>query len=276
MTVSRLTLAEPLAVRGYGFVGGADLTVTLQPAAGGGIVFVRTDLPGRPEIPATLAHADIGQRRRTTVRKGDAAVELTEHVLSALAGLGVTDCRVETDGDEIPGMDGSAAAFCAVDTVPTGAGVEPLVVTEEVVVSEGDASVTATPSADGRLHVVYELDYGPDSPLRPQTTAVTVDPADYRTAVAPARTFVLHTEVAALRAAGLGERVDQADLLVIGPDGMPLGNTFRFADECSRHKALDVVGDLALVGRPVIGNVVARRSGHFLNRRLAARLLEGR
>ena len=119
----------------------------------------------------------------------------------------------------------------------------------------------------------YELDYGP-GPIGRQTLSVHVTPESYRTELASARTFISQDDAARLRGAGLAVTVGYGDLLVFGADG-PVGNSLRWPDECVRHKVLDLVGDLALVGRPLHAHVRARRSGHRLNGAMAARLVAG-
>jgi UDP-3-O-acyl-N-acetylglucosamine deacetylase len=151
-----------------------------------------------------------------------------------------------------------------------GAPSEPLVVSDTIRLGDDDAWIEASPPRHAGLSVDYELDYGP-GPIGRQSLVLQVTPERYRAELAAARTFLTEAEAERLRAAGLGLQVTRHDLLVFGPDG-PLDNPLRWADECVRHKVLDIVGDLALVGRPLHAHVRARRSGHRLNAALAARL----
>jgi UDP-3-O-acyl-N-acetylglucosamine deacetylase len=202
---------------------------------------------------------------------------MVEHAMSALAGLGIDCCLVKVDAEEMPGLDGSSRAFVdAIDAAGSeslGAAVEPFVVGEACRVGDDDAWVEVTPPRFAGLSVEYELDYG-SGPIGRQTLSVRVTPDAYRTELASARTFISQDDAARLREAGLAVTVGYGDLLVFDADG-PVGNTLRWPDECVRHKVLDLVGDLALVGRPLHAHVRARRSGHRLNGAMAALLVAG-
>jgi len=201
-------------------------------------------------------------------------VEMVEHLLSALAALGVDCCRVSLTAEEMPRLDGSALAFVeAIDAAgvePLDRSVEPIVVRERVRVGDDDAWIEALPPRFPGLSVDYVLDYGA-GPIGRQEFSIEVTPESYRRELAAARTFITTAEADRLRAAGLGLDVSLQDLVVFGPDG-PVDNPLRWPDECVRHKVLDLVGDLALAGRPVHGHVRAYRSGHRLNAALAGRL----
>ena len=273
------TLAGEAAVSGVGFFTNADVSVRFRPAAAGsGVTFARVDLPGAPTVPATIACAE-ELHRRTGVRRGEAAVQLTEHVLAALAGLRIDDCRIEIDGPELPGLDGSALPFAealgSAGVRETTVRRATLTVTEPVTATAGEASVTASPRSGGHvgLRVGYELDCGAGHPVPRQSFAASLGPFGFEADLAPARTFIAAAEIPALRAAGYGERVDESDLLVFEPDGTVRGNAARFADEPARHKALDLIGDLALLGCDLNAAVASRRGGHALNRALCRALL---
>ena len=262
---------------GVGFFTNRDVAVRFRSAAPGtGVVFARVDLPGEPTVPATISRA-IDLPRRTAVRAGDAEVQLTEHALAALAGLRVDDCRVELTAGELPGLDGSARGFC--EALRTAEFVEQpgerrtLVVRRPVTVRRGDATETAAPHDGGGLRVEYRFDGGPGFPVPPHRFAADVTPETFAAEIAPARTFVTAAEVPALKAAGYGTRVDEGDLLVFAADGSVVGNAARFPDEPARHKALDVIGDLALLGCDLDAAVTSDRGGHALNRDLCRALL---
>lgn len=287
MVAPARTPAEPVAVRGVGLFTGHPATATIDPAPpGAGVAFVRVDLPGRPVIPATIDRvvrdpARLGlpipaPARCTILAAADprAFVVTVEHVMSALAGLGVTDARIEIDGPELPAGDGSALPFTdalqAVGIRPNGPGADPIVVTRAIAVEDGRGGrIEATPADDTMMR--YELDYGPAAPLAPHAAEWRPRGGEYAREVAPARTFCLDREARAMRAAGLLAHLAPSDMLVIGPDG-PIDNAYRCADEPARHKLLDLIGDLALVGRPIQGRIVAARSGHALNHELARAL----
>ena len=253
------------------------MTVEFVPApAGTGIVFTR-DAAGVPvRVPATVDHR-VEATARTNLASAGVRVQMVEHAISALAGLGIDCCQVRVDAEEMPGLDGSAQAFVdAIDAAGSellGAPVEPLVVGETCRVGDDDAWVEVSPPRFGGLSVEYELDYGP-GPIGRQTLALRVTPESYRKELASARTFISQDDATRLREAGLATTVGYGDLLVFDADG-PVGNSLRWPDECVRHKVLDLVGDLALVGRPLHAHVRARRSGHRLNGAMAARLVAG-
>ena len=271
------TIRRRVSVSGAGYWSGRAVTVEFVPApAGTGIVFVRTgaDVPVR--IPATVDHR-VEATARTNLASAGVQIQMVEHALSALAGLGVDCCQVRVDAEEMPGLDGSSRAFVdAIDAAGSeslGAPVEPLVVEQTCRVGDDDAWVEVSPPRFAGLSVEYELDYGP-GPIGRQTLALRVSPESYRKELAAARTFISQDDASRLREAGLATTVGYGDLLVFGADG-PVGNTLRWPDECVRHKVLDVIGDLALVGRPLHAHVRARRSGHRLNGAMAARLVAG-
>lgn len=272
------TIRRPAAVAGFGFFTNADVTVRFLPAEpDAGVTFVRADLPGRPEIPATIAHA-VDRQRRTALERGGASVELTEHLLAALAGLAIDNCRVELDGPEPPGGDGSARHF--VEALAEAGIVEQdrpakvfAVRTPVAVSGEGGSYVAAEPLDLTTCRLRYDLDYGPGSPVGRQSAEYVLTPETFAAEVAGARTFVLESEVAALRSAGYGAKVSAADLLVFGKDGV-VGNVLRADNECARHKLLDCIGDFALTGGRLAGRFHAVRTGHAANRELVRRLLE--
>ncbi len=274
------TLLHEAECRGVGLHTGAPVRLRVLPApADAGITFVRTDLPGDAprEIRAEIANlAD--EPRRTALTRDGASVHTVEHLLAAAMGLGVTSLRVELDGPELPGMDGSAADFVA---LLDRAGIRELPamrreirVTQplEEPMEDGDhARVRALPASDGGLTVTYLLEH-PGTPIGRQELTLPVTEETFRRAIAPARTFCLLAEAEALRAAGLGKGATTDNTLVVGPDGV-IGNSLRFPDEFVRHKILDLLGDLALAGAALRAHVVAERSGHAQNRALVRRLL---
>jgi UDP-3-O-acyl N-acetylglucosamine deacetylase len=242
-------------------------------AAGAGIVFVRHDLGAAVRIPAAVEHR-VDAVARTNLAVAGVGVQMVEHVLSALAGLEVDCCEIHLTAEELPGLDGSARAYVdAIDAAgvePLGAPVEPIVIDRVVRVGDEASWVEIGPPRFGGLSVEYELDH-PHAPIGHQRLALQVTPASYRAQLAAARTFLSADEAARLQAAGLGLSVGHRDLLVFGPDG-PIENELRWPDECVRHKLLDLVGDLALAGRPLQATVRACRSGHRLNAAAAARV----
>lgn len=262
------TIAQSAEVVGVGFLTGATVRLRFLPAAPDtGIVFVRTDLPGRPQIPARVEQV-VDTQRRTTLGRSSAQIGLVEHVLAALSGLRIDNCCVELNAPEPPGMDGSARGFVEA-LAKSGTVLQPgrravWTVDKPVVVKSGNATLAIHPSDEATLRISYLLDYGLPSPIGWQAHTHTITPERFVNGLADARTFILESEVEMLRRQGLGARTTAADLIVFGPHG-PIDNTLRYANEPARHKVLDVVGDLALLGDGLCGHVVAYRSGHPLN-----------
>lgn len=269
------TIRRSVAVDGVGYWTGCRNRVELRPApAGSGVAFVRRDLFPAVRIPARLERR-VDADSRTNLASGAARVEMVEHVLSALAGLGVDCCEVLVEAAELPGLDGSASAFVeAVESAgleEVGAPREPIVVDRTIRVEDDRGWIELSPPRFDGLSVEYLLDYG-DGPIGRQRCDVDVTPESYRSELARARTFLRVEEADRLKEAGRGLHVGLGDLLVFGKDG-PIGNAVRWPDECARHKALDVVGDLSLAGRPIHACVRASRSGHRLNAAAVARVL---
>ncbi len=238
---------------------------------------MRTDQSPPIQIRAVVENVS-KRSRRTALKNGTVAIETVEHCLGACAGLGLDNLQIELKGNELPGFDGSSITFveglrqagiCKQDVECI-----PHVIGDVVRVSDGDTELVALPPLEKNsefLEISYDLDYGPDSSIGRQYHRVLVTPETFEANIAPARTFVLEQEAEALRANGLGAHLGYGDILVLGKDG-PIENRFRFPDECVRHKILDLIGDLSLTGRPLIGRVFARKSGHALNHELARAL----
>ncbi len=273
---SQHTIERVATVVGFGYWSGEDVRVEFHPAAANtGVVFIRTDLPGAPRIPARVA-LRIETPRRTTLRSGEFVVEMVEHVLAALAGLEIDNCEVRVTAGEMPGCDGSALAFVQAlreAGVEAQAEVRPFLCLHETIrVGDEDCWVEARPTNTAGLIIKYRLDYGSGNAIGRETIELPINPKSFCESLAPARTFLLEAEANWLRERGLGGRTSHKDLLVFGDDG-PIDNELRFEDECVRHKTLDVVGDLALAGCDIHGRIVAHRSGHRLNAELVKVLL---
>ncbi len=270
------TISRPVEVAGFGYWSGQEVLVAFRPASvGAGITFVRDDLGPEARIPARVEHR-LDVPRRTNLSLGDVKVEMVEHILAALAGLQIDNCEVGVDRAEMPGCDGSALAFVeALDSVgvePQDAEVACLEVTEVVRLTSDEGWIEARPARDGKYSVEFEVDYPQDSVIGRQLAAVDVTPDRFRREIAACRTFVLQREAEAMVRRGLGSRVTPKDLLVFDERG-PIENTLRFGNECARHKVLDVIGDMALTGCAIAGQIVAYRSGHKLNAALVEALV---
>lgn len=270
------SIARAVEVAGLGYLTGAMVRLRFLPAPpGSGLVFCRTDARPPVHVPARVERVT-GTQRRTTLGEGKAQVSLVEHVLAALAGLRIDNCCIEINAGEPPGLDGSALAFVnaleRAGIVLQSARRPIWTVTETVVARQGSASISLHPAEDDELKISYFLDYA-DSAIGRQLHTQVITPQNFTQHLADSRTFILEREAAELRRQGLGVRTTTADLLIIGPRG-PIENHYRHGDELARHKVLDIVGDLALLGIDLRGHVTACRSGHPLNIQLAQALAE--
>lgn len=273
------TLARSVRVVGKGLMTGADTWVEICPAGPDeGLVFERVDVNPPVRIPATVDHC-VNRPRRTAMKMGDVEIETVEHCLSAVTGLGIDNAIIRVNGPEIPLGDGSAKPFVdpmlEAGTITQDRARKVFRLREAITVSDEDGSqISALPTDIEGMLVVYNLDYGRNAHrIRRQTYSFTSVTGEYARDVAPARTYSLREEAEELWKKGLCKHLTPRDVLVIGEDG-PIENAFRFDDEPVRHKVLDAIGDLTLVGCPVQCQVLAVRSGHHLNRRLAQKIRE--
>jgi UDP-3-O-[3-hydroxymyristoyl] N-acetylglucosamine deacetylase len=268
----RRTLRREVGCTGIGLHSGKPVRLRLLPApAEHGIRFKRTDVD--VEIPARLDCLG-SQDHATTLTRDGVSVGTVEHLLSALHGLGIDDAQVEVDGPEIPILDGSAAPFVILvheaGTKPLGVPRLYIEVLKPVEVVRGAKSARLVPAEH------FEIGYmiGFEHPLlQHQALSVRVSPRVFSEGIAPARTFGFLSEVETLRRHGLalGGSLDNA--IVISETGV-LNNTLRFENEFVRHKILDAVGDLALLGRPLLGRLEATKAGHALHAAVARKLLD--
>jgi UDP-3-O-[3-hydroxymyristoyl] N-acetylglucosamine deacetylase len=261
------TLAAPITLEGIGLHSGRPAMVRVVPApAGHGLVFHRVDLPGSPAIPArwdlvteTLLSTALGEP--------EARVQTVEHLLAGLWGMGISDARIEVHGPEVPVLDGSALPYVeAIRTVGVTVldGQRPVLRLPQVGRVDGEKAVSVVPAETATI--TYVVDYG--HPLAgPQIFQRTLTPRVFATELAPARTFGFLRDVEAMRAAGLakGGSVENAVVIMEEAYSSPL----RFPDELVRHKALDLVGDLALLGGSWTGHVIVVKGGHKLHNELA-------
>jgi len=271
------TIEREVELTGRGLFTGFPVRVRFKPApVGTGITFVRTDGPDPVRVAARIDNLS-KRARRTSLKNGTVTIETVEHCLAALRALAIDNVEVELDNAELPSGDGSCLLFTesliSAGAVPQEADRKYLHVLHPARVSDGDSELVAWPGSGEQLDIYYELDYGHENPVGRQTCHFVLDRDRFLTEIAPSRTFVLEEEARHLREAGLGQHLTYQDVLVIGADG-PIENSYRFADECVRHKVLDLIGDLMLSGGFVCGRIFARRSGHHLNHELVRRILE--
>ncbi len=266
------TTAVACEIEGRGYWSGQMVHVTVHPAPmGAGIRMFRTDLPSRPECVASVEHRE-DANLRTNLVCGEARFQMTEHLMAALAGLEIDNCVVEIDAEELPALDGSSQAY--VDALSRAGLIiqakskTQFVVRDRYRVGSPDGWLEATPSKRGETYFEYQLSFDDDTPIAPQAFGIELTPDRFVREVAPARTFVTDEQANEIRGKGLASHVTNQDLVVIGPHG-PIDNSFRFANECARHKTLDLIGDLALSGVELVGRFTSFRGGHNLNGRMA-------
>ncbi len=274
-TRNQTTLTGPCSVSGRGYWTGEPNTLSFLPApVGSGIRFVRTDLFGAPSVPA-LAEFRASLPLRTQLHNGPCQVAMVEHVMAALYGMCIDNVDIHCTAREMPGLDGSChdyvLALDSVGTTKLRARRPRLRITEAIRIGTAEQWILAEPVEHSSLEIEYRLDYGPQSSIGRSTYRVMLTEDAFYHELAPARTFISRADALALQAQGLGQHVSERDLLVFDDYG-PANNQLRFVDECARHKALDLIGDLALTGIDLVGRITACRSGHQLNGQMAEHL----
>ncbi|OAN52417.1 UDP-3-O-[3-hydroxymyristoyl] N-acetylglucosamine deacetylase [Paramagnetospirillum marisnigri] len=267
------TLKTAIGCTGVGLHSGAKVTMVLHPAeAGTGIRFRRVDIAGAGAIVPAHWSAVHDTRMNSCLRNDDGVVVGTvEHLMSALAGMGIDDCLIEINGPEVPVMDGSAAPFlflieCA-GVVEQATPRQAIKVLKRVTVKDGDRMASLTPSSG--FSIRFEIDFGATAISR-QEFFVNLSRGSFKSEISRARTFGFEQEVAYLRANGLARGGSLDNAVVIDSTGTRVLNDdgLRYGDEFVRHKVLDAVGDLYLAGAPILGHFHGVRSGHALNNQL--------
>jgi len=275
--IQQRTLKSTIKATGVGVHTGHKVALVLRPApVDTGIVFCRSDLPGNPAIPA-LAHNVVDTRMATVLEKDGARVSTVEHLMSAFFGLGVDNAYVDVSAEEVPIMDGSAATFVF---LLQQAGVEEqaapkkyLRVLKNVAIEQGDRRVSLAPFPGFKVGFSIEFHH----PVFDQSeTTVDIDfgEVSFVKDIARARTFGFTQDVEAMRSVGLGRGGSLDNAIVVDDFRVLNSEGLRFEDEFVKHKALDAVGDLYLLGRPLIGAFLGHKSGHALNNLLVRAFLE--
>lgn len=268
------TLASQVTCTGIGLHSGRPVELRLRPAAAGtGILFERTDLPSRVRFPARSEWV-VDTLLATTLGTRDARLSTVEHLLAALRSLGVDNCTVEIAGPELPVMDGSAAPFVYLiqeaGLLPQRRMRRRLVIREPIEIRDRDRFVRVVPSREFKATI--EIEYPHAAVGRSKLESVRIRPEHFAREIAPARTFGFLKEVQLLQSLGraLGGSLQNAIVLddrrVLNREGL------RFPNEFVRHKLLDLIGDLALLGLPIQAHVKARKTGHALNQALVAEI----
>lgn len=281
--VPRRTLATSASLGGTGLFTSQPATITFNPGSSG-LTLSRADLTSplpihHSAISAAPIHPGFADSppRSTNLAFGGASIATVEHALSALTGLGITDCDIELQGPEVPILDGSAQPF--VDAIvqagltDIGSTIEPITIDAPITLKIEDRTITAKPRTQPGWSITYFLDYGDGAYLEPQAITWDGSPEAFTSTIAQARTFCMEHEALALQSAGLFQGLTPADMLVIGKDG-PIDNAYRLDNEPAAHKLLDAIGDLTLAGRPIQADIVATKSGHALNHQMAKALAE--
>jgi UDP-3-O-[3-hydroxymyristoyl] N-acetylglucosamine deacetylase len=271
---AKRTIQKEISLSGVGIHSGKTVRLVLKPAESGNITFLRVDL-GRLET--RLNPRDLEARNNTTLLGEKFRVRTVEHLMAALFAFGINSLTVELDADEIPIMDGSALPFAqAIDKAGTRRlplPVRPLKIRKSLVLEENGASVSAFPSSSGLgIELSYSIEYSHPAIGR-QSLSLRLSPQGFVREIAPARTFGFLSDAEMLRARGLalGGSFENAVIL----DGEKILNgPLRFPDEFVRHKLLDLVGDLSLLSRPLIGRFEAHKAGHRLHVKLVQFLLD--
>ncbi len=277
--IHQRTLKSTVRATGVGVHTGHKVAMALRPAAPDtGIVFCRSDLPGNPAIPAHALNV-VDTRMATVLEKDGARVSTVEHLMSAFAGLGIDNAYVDVSAEEVPIMDGSAGTFVF---LIKSAGIEAqaapkkyIRILKAIALEQGDKRVRLEPFNGFKLGFSIEFKH----PVFEATTSqVEIDFAEvsYVKEIARARTFGFTQDVEAMRSAGLGRGGSLDNAIVIDDFRVLNSEGLRFDDEFVKHKALDAVGDLYLLGHPLIGAFYGHKSGHALNNLLVRALLADR
>lgn len=275
--MSQHTIAKSLRFSGTGLHSGADVTVTLHPAAPDhGIVFQRTDLASKPLIVAHVSLSKPTPLCTTLSTEEGAAIRTIEHLMSALAAMNIDNVLIDVDGSEIPLLDGSALPFYQ-ELAKTGVtrqapAREAIIIHEAVEVREGDKWARIVPDTRRRFQMTIDFTH----PLIAQQTArfdLGDAPSLYAAEIAPARTFGFLKDFEALRTAGLIKGGSLESAVVFDDNGVVNPEGLRFADEPARHKLLDAIGDMALAGAPIVGRYEGYKASHALNSQLVQALL---
>jgi len=268
------TLSRPVTIKGSALHSGEEVTLVLKPApANHGVVFKRVDLTGSPTIQPRVDHVT-DLVRATTIQSGHAKIQTVEHVLSALSGCGVDNVVVEMNASEPPIMDGSARPF--VNLILEGEPVEQekereyFVLDAPVSVTRGNSSIIAIPHDGLKISCTSADDRG----IHTQHLSLSIDPETYILQLAPARTFTIYEDIEELLKLGKirGGSLDCA--VVLKGDKVLSKEPLRFKDEFVRHKILDIIGDISLLGLPLKAHIVATRPGHAINAELTKALFE--
>lgn len=272
------TLASTVSCSGIGLHSGEPVRLTLRPSAvDTGIRFVRRSDATSLETLARVEHVT-STSNATTIGVGDASVSTIEHLMAALYVFGVNNARVEIDGPEVPAMDGSAASFTG---LLSSAGLQEQATAQPVIemlqaieIEDGSRRISIEPAR--QLHVVYAIDFEHQAIGTQRIEFENLNRANFIQGIARARTFGFLSQVKAMREAGLARGGSLENTVVLDDTGVMNEDGLRWSDEFVRHKVLDLVGDLSLLGAPILGRVYVERGGHALHHRLVSQIVQKR
>ena len=270
---SQQTIQNEVTISGIGLMLGEPVNLTFRPApANHGIVFHRTDLPGEPIVQVCSDNYQPVIPRCTSLRAGEATVNSVEHLLSAFAGMGIDNMHVDIDAPECPALDGSALPYVRIlqqaEIVQQDVPRALIELTDPFAVYDEDKQLILLPADSFQISFVYN-----HPKLPAQVANFTINPETYVNEIAPARSFCFSDEIELLREQGIGKGASYDNVLVIEEDGST-SSDLRFVDEFVRHKMLDLIGDLYLVGKLPQAQVVAQKSGHALHAQLILSMAE--
>jgi UDP-3-O-[3-hydroxymyristoyl] N-acetylglucosamine deacetylase/UDP-3-O-[3-hydroxymyristoyl] N-acetylglucosamine deacetylase/3-hydroxyacyl-[acyl-carrier-protein] dehydratase len=262
------TIAKSVSLTGFGFWTGEDITVLFRPGTkNSGIVFVRSDLDNMPQIPALVEFRE-EKPRQTSLVNGDARVDMVEHLLAAVKALQIDNLEIWVNNAEMPGLDGSSRLFfeaLASAGIVKQPAIRPIrVVTQAFRVGTDTHYITVSPNPKGLNSYRYSIVPEDGYPVGAQDFQFDFSTEAFQKKVVASRTFLAKHEADYLLARGLCQRVTPQDVLVLTKEG-PLGNEYRYEDECARHKVLDMIGDFSLTDCDLVGTVESYRGGHSLN-----------
>jgi UDP-3-O-[3-hydroxymyristoyl] N-acetylglucosamine deacetylase len=272
--MNQTTISTSVSASGTGLHTGAPVNLKLKPAPENtGYIFVRTDLDNF-EIPASVEYISHCSYATTLMRRG-VVLSTCEHLLSALRGCGIDNCFIEIDSIELPIMDGSSEDFISLieqaGIIQQDAPRRYFRVLKEVKIKEGDRKMSIKPSE------LFEIECSIDFKhpfINKQVLHYVAENGSFRREIASARTFGFTHEIEMLRKANLARGGSLDNAIVLTPEGMLNETPLRFDDEFVRHKVLDIIGDLALLGMPIQGKVIAEKSGHSVHAQLMSKLLK--
>lgn len=272
--MNQTTLAKPASISGTGLHTGVEVNMTLRPAPENtGYIFVRTDLDNF-ELPASVEYISHCSYATTLMRRG-VVLSTCEHLLSALRGSGVDNCFIDLDNIELPILDGSSENFVELieeaGVLEQDAERHTLQITKRVEIDQGGRKMSVEPADQFEIDCVIDF---PHPFIRRQSYEFVLDNGSFGREIASARTFGFTHEIDALRKANLAQGGSLDNAIVLTDDGMLNDTPLRYPDEFVRHKILDIIGDLALLGMPINGRFTAEKSGHSVHAVLMSRLLE--